>query len=389
MNQHAQTGMARSRGCSFILGAVAMLCLLPAGNAAVAQNAPAPARAADNDAERARLLGLLVHTQVTISLGAVPAREAFDTFRRVTFIPIVARWNDDAVGFGMDPRTLISVDASNRPALDVLEEMLEQCELTEDCTWQLRRGFVEVSTKERLAVPAARETRLYDIRHLMLEAPMFAPPGNGSARESERKYNSAFTGRRMKMVELENGEWVFRKNPDELASEVVTAVVETVEPGMWDLGDDAAAPRADEAKDPGPASTAAPGGSGPGAGGAQPNAPLPRARTGVGQWATLRVWRDQMIIKAPDFVHRQIDGYPPPIKPEGDLRRTFDPNARGLASEPQATYDESKEPGRTVAPAPDGDANPPADTAAPKRPQGEPMDAPKSPGDRKIPNRPH
>jgi hypothetical protein len=35
----------------------------------------------------------------------------------------------------------------------------------------------------------------------------------------------------------------------------------------------------------------------------------------VGKWATIRFFRDQLVVTAPDFIHRQIDGYPTPIRP--------------------------------------------------------------------------
>jgi hypothetical protein len=318
--------------------ACTLVCAIAAGSPAALAQAPAaahdhaapPAQSAQNqdDVERARLLGLLVYTEVTITLDNTPARDALAMFKQATGIPLVPRWRDDAVGFGLEPATPISITAQAQPAIDVLEQILEQCEVFEDCTWQLRKGFVEVGTKQRLSVPSARVTRMYDIRHLMLEPPIFAykdptPP-------SERKYNSAFTGKRTEMMKSSTG-YTFRKNPDELADEVVIAVVETIEPGMWDVGEDDV-PAEQHAPTPRP-ETSAPATPASGEPAAAPTpalaptvAPaavkaLPRSRTGVGKWATLRVWRDHMIIKAPDFMHRQIDGYPEPIMPEGGVRQ--------------------------------------------------------------------
>ena len=39
------------------------------------------------------------------------------------------------------------------------------------------------------------------------------------------------------------------------------------------------------------------------------------ARPGIKKIARLRIWRDTLIITAPDFIHRQVAGYPPPIVP--------------------------------------------------------------------------
>ena len=36
----------------------------------------------------------------------------------------------------------------------------------------------------------------------------------------------------------------------------------------------------------------------------------------TGKVARLRIWRDRIVIAAPDFIHRQIMGYPGPIAPK-------------------------------------------------------------------------
>ena len=125
------------------------------------------------DQERAKLLGVLVYTNVTVKFEDTPVREAIDSLKKSLGIQIIGRYSDDAVGFGIDPETRVSLDTTDT-ALEVLEQILIQCEVYEDCTWQLRHGYVEVSTKERLSVPSAREVRLYHIRDFMIEPPRFA-----------------------------------------------------------------------------------------------------------------------------------------------------------------------------------------------------------------------
>jgi hypothetical protein len=280
---------------------------------AAARNDSAPARIRrdcqeSDDQMRARLLGVLVYTNVTLSFDETPARDAIAALGDVIQIRIVGRYSDDRIGFGIDPTLPVSIKADNQEALSVLEEILEQCEVYEDCTWQLRKGFVEVSTKERLSVPAARELRTYNIRDFMIEPPQFASPHNSVAVPREHRYSCSVLGRPAPRTLEPDGSSSRRKAPEDLAMEIVEGIVGTIEPGRWDAGeeDDGNAERAQ----PIHRAPVNPGTSGQAARGHPP-----RSATGVAKWATVRLWRDELIIRAPDFIHRQINGYPRPIKP--------------------------------------------------------------------------
>ncbi|MHC4383859.1 MAG: hypothetical protein ACYS0J_13635, partial [Planctomycetota bacterium] len=122
---------------------------------------------------KAHLLSVLMYTDITVSFQETPAREAFNYLQTLLGIHIVGRFSDDRIGFGIDPETPITLDVVDRPALTVLELVLDQCQEFEPCTWQLREGFVEVGTKERLSLPGAREIKYYPIRDLLFEPPMF------------------------------------------------------------------------------------------------------------------------------------------------------------------------------------------------------------------------
>jgi hypothetical protein len=97
----------------------------------------------------------------------------FQHLKTVLAVPIVGRYSDDKVGYGIDPETPITLDVSDTPAIIVIERILDQCEDIDPCTWQLRKGYVEVGTKQRLSVPAAQVIKLYPIRDLMMIAPKF------------------------------------------------------------------------------------------------------------------------------------------------------------------------------------------------------------------------
>ena len=125
------------------------------------------ARAQATNTSKSYMLSVLMYTDITVQFQETPAREAFSYLQTVLGIPIIGRYNDDRIGHGIDPDTPITLDAVDKPALTVLELVLDQCQEFEETTWQLRQGFVEVGTKERLSLPGARQIKYYPIRDLL------------------------------------------------------------------------------------------------------------------------------------------------------------------------------------------------------------------------------
>jgi hypothetical protein len=235
----------------------------------------------EDETMRRTLYLALVETSVSVKFHATPARAAFGRLGEALPFPLIGRYRDDSLGFGLDPDLLIALEAEDRPALEVLEEMLSQCTVQgPECTWQIRKGFVEFGTKERLSVPAARETRTHYIADLIIDVPN-SPYSMGC-----RELNALF---------------------------VVQDICENVEPGAWDYGQtpepideeillDALSPASR------PVPSAAPEATGPRA--APPPPPPPRRFVQPTRIAIIRYWRDVVIVHAPDYIHRQLSGYP-------------------------------------------------------------------------------
>lgn len=256
------------------------------------------------DSERARMLGMLTYTRLSLTFDDVPVRDAFVAIAQSLEINIVGRWSDDKVGHGLDPDSRVTIHAESKAAIDVIEELLEQCETYEDCTWQLRAGIVEVGTKRRLAVSAARERRTYDLTDLLLEAPYF--PSNGAASAYARVnsvYVDAVLGEANRHA-LREGLPPPRKTKSDVMLELAEGLVETIEPGHWNLAGRREEAAADDGDDDD--STATPSGK-LATGGAQ--------RRNDKEWARLRFFQEALVITAPDFMHRQIGGYPRPTRP--------------------------------------------------------------------------
>jgi hypothetical protein len=193
--------------------------------------------------------------------------------------------------------------------VSVVERLLEICGTENACTWQLRDGFVEVGTKSRLAVAAARELRMYPVRDLLFEPPMFdnAPDFNLGAALTQGQNQGGGGGGGGGSggggggfgggggggggfggggggggsgggggLIGDPGEDPERKTEEEQAEQLQDIIKEQCEPDAWDAEG----------------------------------------------WATMRYYQGVLIIRAPDFVHRQIDGYPfAPARPRSAVEK--------------------------------------------------------------------
>ncbi len=253
----------------------------------------------DGKVMRRRIADALTGTIISVDLDGTPAREAFDRLRPMLPVALVGRYRDDALGFGIDPEIPITLRAEDRPALEVLEGMLEQCsQRGAPCTWQIRVGFVEFGTKGRLSVPAARETRLYYIADLIVDI-----PEDVDAR-TRREFNA------LEIVQdicetIEPGQWDYGQAPEPQDEEFYGAGAERIRTADPALVPPAAPPpeQPEPTPQPDPAATPATPPPAQRASTPPPNY-VPQSRTAI-----IRYWRDVIIVHAPDYIHRQIDGY--------------------------------------------------------------------------------
>lgn len=235
---------------------------------------------AEEKLSKPHFLNSLMNTRVSVQFQETPAPLALTHLASVVDITIVARYVDQRHYSGIDPNTLITLEAQDQTALHVLEQVLEQCSLAEPCTWQLRHGFVEVGSTERLSVPAARETRTYAIGDLLQGLPNFDnAPGidldaalNQGAGSAGGSGGGGFGGGGGSGGGggVSGGGSIFRdldlqleRTPSErLAQNIVDLITTTIEPEAW-----------------------------------------------VDKWATIHLHHGVLVIRAPDYIHRQIGGY--------------------------------------------------------------------------------
>jgi uncharacterized membrane protein YgcG len=253
-------------------------------------------RAQATNQSKSHLLSTLLYTDVSVQFNETPLRDVIKYLETVLGINIQARYTDDrnANGAGMDPEAPITLNVENMPALTVLEMVLAQAgEGTGDetsATWQLRDGYVEVGTKDRLSSGSAREIRYYPIRDLLFEPPQFdnapdldldsalnqAQQGGGGSGGGGGGSGGGFGGGGSGGggsgggsgggIFGESGEDPDRVPEAERAQQIIDLIVETVEPDAWDVNG--------------------------------------------GDIATIRYYQGTLIIRAPDYIQRQVGGYP-------------------------------------------------------------------------------
>ena len=246
-----------------------------------------------NNQTKAAMLGKLLYTDISVQFEEMPLRDVINYLQTTLGVTLVARYNDDRTGIGLDPEAPITLNVSNKPALTVLEMVLEQAAEDTDSTWQLRDGFVEVGTKERLGAAGAREIRYYPIRDLLFEPPMFdnAPEldldaalnqGQNSGGSGSGGGGGGFgggggggsgSGGGGGALFTNTGGEIERATEADKVQAIIDLITETVEPDAWDVAG--------------------------------------------GEYATIRYHSGVLIIRAPDYIHRQIGGYPFAIRPAG------------------------------------------------------------------------
>ena len=255
---------------------------------------------------KAKLLQSLLYHKLTVNFDQTPARDVFDYLATTLGVNLIARYSDDTIAHGIDPETPISLSIEDMHALQVLELALEQCATAEGCTWQLRTGFIEVGTKERLSTPIAQEVRTYPIDELVFAPTRFnnAPsvginhlypsyPGYGG-------YAHPYTGRYSGGYGTGYGGSVgpttlapaADQRKSQRAQEIVNLITDTIEPMAWTVNG--------------------------------------------GNWATIRYRDGSLIVNAPDYIHRQIDGYPH-VPPPNTESQEVSPAEKATPTTPQSS----------------------------------------------------
>ncbi len=257
------TRPSRSIPLAIALVAAAGVCL-PASIAA-AQSAQQGARQANP--KRDTLMRL--SRNITIDLEAQRLEDVMAFVESYTGAPMDALWLDDINATGLDPDMEVSMKATEVAVIDLIERLLvragEDAGDPASFTWQLGEdGSFALGPKDRLN--QRKRLVMYDINDLIIEIPDYADApefdlqsvlqasqGGGGGGGGGSPFSGQTTDREVTPKE-------------DRANDIIAIITTLVEPDEWvDNG---------------------------------------------GDGASIRYFQNHLVVRAPDYVHRQLDGYP-------------------------------------------------------------------------------
>lgn len=239
---------------------------------------------AEEHRDKANQLGRLVYTDISFDVVETPVSDVLAMIADRTSTTIIARYDTDALSHGIDPDQPITLTARDQPALRVLEMVLGQSAPSawSSCTWQLRSGYIEVGTKERLGGPGGHRLVVYPLADLLHDVNNFdnAPDLDVAGALSQSSAGARGVrsgggignggGGRGGSLIGDPGDEPERLTAEISALEMISVITRIIEPERW-------WPRGD---------------------------------------LSIRHHRRTLLVRAPDFVQRQIGGYPFDLRPE-------------------------------------------------------------------------
>jgi hypothetical protein len=176
-------------------------------------------------------------------------------------------WADDRNPDGLDKDRTITLRADNISVLRLIDKVLQKSsDGFSEATWQMAdTGEMQIGPKSRLN--KFRRVQLYDINDLLMEIPEYADVPRIDL-QSVLQSNSGGGGGQSPFQNAQDNNQNQRRTTErkEKSQEIIDIITQTVEPEQWVDG----------------------GGTG----------------------GTIRYWQGTIIVNAPDYMHRQINGYP-------------------------------------------------------------------------------
>lgn len=226
----------------------------------------------------AETLGRMMKT-MSVEYNQVPLESVMKNLVDVTGASMDIGWRDDRNPSGLDKEALINFKAENLTALSILEKALSQAQVEGTLggnSWQLTEaGTIEVGTKEYLN--RTKRLEIYDISDLLLvvrdysDVPQF---DLNSSLQAASSSGGGGGGQSPFQGGGQNSNNQTGASEQERADEVIRLVTELVESDQWTAN----------------------GGSA----------------------ANIRFYKKQLLVTAPDYIHRQLAGYP--FEPRVNMR---------------------------------------------------------------------
>ncbi|MBS0197336.1 MAG: hypothetical protein JSR77_11315 [Planctomycetes bacterium] len=207
---------------------------------------------------------------VTITFTDTRMEDAMKFIAEVTGADIDPMWADDQNTSGLDKDKTINLKIEKRTALDTLEKILEKA--TTDSTgaggntWQLSEsGTLQAGPRERLN--KFKRVELYSVKDLLLDIPNYADAPQFDLQSVLQSAGQGGGGNQSPFRETGTQNQGLQTKPlQERIDDLIKILTELVEPEQW-----------------------------------QENG---------GDGASMRYYQGSLIVNGPDYVHRQLAGYP-------------------------------------------------------------------------------
>ncbi|HYE02049.1 MAG TPA: hypothetical protein VD963_02310 [Phycisphaerales bacterium] len=231
----------------------------PAAPATPTPAAPAPARV-ETPSPRGTLSKMM--RPVTVELKETRLEDVMKFLVEVTGAELEVMWAEGDLA-GLDPEQRITLNARNLPALTFLERVLDKAQTDfQQATWQMTDyGPMQVGPKDRLN--RTKRLVIYPVQDLLSELPRYEDAPTIDLQSVLQQGEGG--GGQSPFTENQTQEQQ-RRDIEEKVRQIEDLITSLVEPDQWQVN----------------------GGDG----------------------ATIRYFQGNFIVNGPDYVHRQLAGYP-------------------------------------------------------------------------------
>jgi hypothetical protein len=257
---------------STVLPALATLILL-AGTAAAQTSAPASSpkdnpSAPSTDIPQRDTLTKMTRT-VSIEFKDHRLEDVMRFIGEVTHADVECFWTDDKNSVGLDKDTPITLKFEKGSAMDLLEKVLDKAQTDttgKGNTWQLTdSGTLQVGPKERLN--SFKYVKVYPIADLLFETPNFTNAPDFDLQSVLQSHGGRGGGSGGQSIFKDHNEQkVDTRSLEDRVKDIQSILMSLIETDQWIEN----------------------GGNG----------------------ASIRYFQNALLVNAPDYIHRQIDGYP-------------------------------------------------------------------------------
>jgi hypothetical protein len=222
--------------------------------------------ASSGNPRRDTLLRLM--RRITVNLNETRLEDAFRFVQESTGANLEIMWADDRSLSGFNKDAPITLELANGTALDLIEKIIDKLPREDlgvgGATWQMASGGVmQIGPKERLN--RFKRVEIYPVRDLLIELPQYNNAPQIDLESILQQGGGEGGGQGQSPFEDPDDEDAERRTLEERGNELIDILTQLVETEQWNQN----------------------GGDG----------------------ATMRLWRDSLIVNGPDYVHRGLVGY--------------------------------------------------------------------------------